>query len=435
MAKGKGKGAPPGPPPPSSSPRPSAPYKPPGGATVLHDLANMKLKPTETLVRNTDGTRVLEKRSGDGFEASAVEKAAPARPARLPRMGPDIKSEDAERGLVDGGFSRPYGVFDANQALVREGHTLVAHTSLVEYRAGVTEERVAALIQAQKDQGRSQLGQITISESWTDEALRYLRRERYPHEDTLKLAALNYANCTYVGGNYSDGGMVKAQEEELCRQFPALFDSLKSCPEAGADDGRFSMCEYKDHVFGARLGDGYSVARNVLFTEEVQCLRTPAAMSYRLLRNKANKVKAGFVEAAAPIFGRHGDKFFEEWRTNPEEWYERVFLNVFFAPKSIDPEYDVLVVGPWGCGAFGNDPHTVAQSFLNVIQKHRLLELYKEIHFCMGRSLTADTTVGGACNYNVAVFRQVLAQLGSEAVEDYTKDLQLKAAQWMDEER
>lgn len=99
--------------------------------------------------------------------------------------------------------------------------------------------------------------------------------------------------------------MVKAQEEELCRQFPALFESMSQCAAAGGSVLARHMVTYAKHVFGARVGDGYSVARNVLFTEEVQCLRTPAQMSYRLLRNEANKVKAGFVEAAAPIFGRH----------------------------------------------------------------------------------------------------------------------------------
>lgn len=111
-----------------------------------------------------------------------------------------------------------------------------------------------------------------------------------------------------------------------------------------------------------------------------------------------------------------------------------MFLNVFWAPKSIDPSYDAIVVGPWGCGAFGNDPHTVACSFLNVIEKHDLLCLYKEIHFCMGRSLDVDTTVGGACSRNVTIFRRVLSTVDN-AVEDYTAHLQQKAEEWLEEER
>jgi len=186
---------------------------------------------------------------------------------------------------------------------------------------------------------------------------------------------------------------------------------------------------YLEH--GLAMG---TVLLNVLFTEEVKCLRGSVDLNYRLFNHEANCVSAGFVEAAAPIFNRGGDAHFERWKDKPEDWYEKVFLNVFWAPKSVDSKYDVIVVGPWGCGAFGNDPYVVAQSFLNIIRKHCLCELYKEIHFCMGRSVAIDTTVGGACKNNVAVFRHVLNDL-KPPVKDYTRDLQEKAAQWLDDEK
>lgn len=340
-------------------------------------------------------------------------------------------SEDLENLLAGDGYRRPFGIFNANQDLVKKRRVVVPQTRLVEFREEATQQSLAAMIKQQSNPGRTQRGRISISESWTDEALRFLRRERYPDRE-VKLAALNYANCSYPGGNYSDGGMTRAQEEELCRQFPALFESLKSCKDAGSRDGG-GLCQYRQHVFGARRQDPYGFARNVLFTEEVRCMRGPAELSYRLLRSEANQVEAGFVAAAAPTFGRGHDALLEHWRTNPEEWYEKLFLNVFCAPKAADPKYDVIVVGPWGCGAFGNDPRTVAQSFLNVIEKHDVLRLYREIHFCMGRSLANDTTVGGACNRNVETFRKVLGS-AAIAVEDYTQDLQAKAATWLGEE-
>merc|ERR1712113_175389 len=125
----------------------------------------------------------------------------------------------------------------------------------------------------------------------------------------------------------------------------------------------------------------------------------------------------------APLFGRGHDSDFARWITKPEESNENVFLNVFWAPKAIDPSYDVIVVGPWGCGAFGNDPELVAQSFMKVITNHDLLHVYKEIHFCLGKSMLGrDPTVGGKSNINVQVFRKVLGGV----VQDYTADLQTK---------
>jgi len=272
-----------------------------------------------------------------------------------------------------------------------------------------------------------------MSRSWTDEALRFLAREK--HSNTgIKLAALNYANCTYPGGNYSDGGFVRAQEEECCRQFPALFESMKTCPEAGVKASG-GMVGYENHVFGARFEDGYSVARNVLFTEEVQCLRGGPQLAYGLYQDGRNRVSAGFVEAAAPLFERGHDDAFQLWKDEPQNWYDKVFLNVFQAPKDADSAYDVLVVGPWGCGAFANDPHTVAKSFLQIIREHDLLHLYKEIHFCLGRNTGSDETVGGACNRNVLAFvQEIAASEFADSVQDYTQDLDVACKQWISDE-
>eukprot|EP00746_Dinoflagellata_sp_MGD_P007475 gnl/MRDRNA2_/MRDRNA2_114803_c0_seq1.p1 gnl/MRDRNA2_/MRDRNA2_114803_c0~~gnl/MRDRNA2_/MRDRNA2_114803_c0_seq1.p1 ORF type:complete len:387 (-),score=73.10 gnl/MRDRNA2_/MRDRNA2_114803_c0_seq1:83-1243(-) len=338
-----------------------------------------------------------------------------------------------EKDLTGRRFSGPYKIFNANQYLVQQGIARKARTHLVEFMDfdGInqsTKDCVAALMKKKTQ------GVVSLSESWTDEAVRYLRREKHT-DRAVKLAALNYANCTYVGGNYSDGGMVRAQEEELHRLFPALFESMKTCPAAGSVDG--DMCRYKQHVFGAVFGDGYSKAKNVLFTEEVQCMRGPSDISYRLLHDEANQVSCGFVAAAAPLFNRGRDADFAEWRRQPKETYEKTFLNVFWAPKSVDPSYDVIVIGPWGCGAFGNDPYVVAQSFINVILEHDLLHRFKEIHFCLGRSVKVDNTVGGRCNINVDAFRSALQKLHQDSnidVLDYTQDLQEKADRWLNDE-
>jgi hypothetical protein len=342
---------------------------------------------------------------------------------------------DTERALANGQFRGRARLLNANQTLVEERIARIGQTSLVTFyedpaAENGSESTRSLVLKLKKHESK---GVISMSESWTDEALRYLRRERHSSSSS-KLAALNYANCTYVGGNYSDGGFTRAQEEELCRQFPALFASMQTCKEAGAEWSS-RMCCYRNHVFGACFGDGYSKAKNVLFTEEVQCLRGSPELSYRLLCHDANRVSAAFIEAAAPLFNRGRDDDFEEYRRNPKETYEKTFLNIFYAPKKLNPNYDVIVVGPWGCGAFGNDPVVVAQSFLAVIEEHDLLHRYKEIHFCLGRSAPVDVTVGGKANANVEAFKAVLKKSAyKDDLVDYTEDLQHKAKQWLEEE-
>lgn len=48
-------------------------------------------------------------------------------------------------------------------------------------------------------------GVISMSLSWPTEALRYLRREKHPNPK-VKLAALNSASATSIGGIYFGGG-------------------------------------------------------------------------------------------------------------------------------------------------------------------------------------------------------------------------------------
>jgi Ca2+-binding EF-hand superfamily protein len=338
-----------------------------------------------------------------------------------------------ERNLVGQRYRSQFAILDANNLLVQKGIAAAARTTLVKY----TNELPERIDEKIRQQGRTEEGVISFSESSVAECCRYLRRVKHKGK-SVKIVALNDANCSFVGGTYSEGGCGTGaqKEEELCRMYPGLFDSLKSCYEAGVvGTGTSALAEYKEHVFGARIGNGYAVARNVLFTEEVQCMRGSMDLSYRLLFHDENKVSCGFVEAGAPVFGRGHDLDFEFWKTDPVGWYEKVLLNVFWAAKSVDPSYDVIVVGPWGCGALGNDPRTVAQSFVNIIQKHNLSSLYKEIHFCLGRSPAARTTHKEAYDSTMGVFRDVICQssLGS-VIQDYTPDLQDRAARWTREE-
>eukprot|EP00931_Biecheleriopsis_adriatica_P071686 TRINITY_DN45573_c0_g1_i1.p1 TRINITY_DN45573_c0_g1~~TRINITY_DN45573_c0_g1_i1.p1 ORF type:complete len:362 (-),score=48.84 TRINITY_DN45573_c0_g1_i1:12-1097(-) len=254
-----------------------------------------------------------------------------------------LKSFPTEQALLDSGFQVPFAVVEANRRLVEKGITPAVQTQLINFIDSSSGNLGTAGYVADKinSQGRTSLGIVSFSQSWTDEALRFLRRQKFS-DPAVKLAALNYANCNFPGGDYSAGGYVRAQEEELCRQFPALFDSLKSCPEASCSEDAY-MCEYQNHVLGARFEDGYSHARNVLFTPEVQCMRGGSAMSYKLLQRQQNRVSSAFVSAAAPLFKRGNDLAFKDWISEPEEWYEKVFLNVFWAPKSVDENYDVIV--------------------------------------------------------------------------------------------
>lgn len=47
------------------------------------------------------------------------------------------------------------------------------------------------------------------------------------------------------------------------------------------------------------------------------------------------------------------------------------------------PELDTLILGAWGCGAFGCNPQHVSDLFARAVVNEGLGNLYKEIHFAI----------------------------------------------------
>jgi len=56
---------------------------------------------------------------------------------------------------------------------------------------------------------------------------------------------------------------------------------------------------------------------------------------------------------------------------------------IFKAPFVWLPETNVLILGAWGCGAFGGDPREIAELFVKVLMTEDFGKLYKEIHFAI----------------------------------------------------
>ena len=76
-------------------------------------------------------------------------------------------------------------------------------------------------------------------------------------------------------------------------------------------------------------------------------------------------------------------------------------LNIFYGPKMLDPKLDTIVVGAWGCGAFGNNTDKMAETFADAVVNYFCDHEYKEIHF-------AVPSTGG--DDNDSVFFQALSR-------------------------
>ena len=144
-----------------------------------------------------------------------------------------------------------------------------------------------------------------------------------------KVLALNFANGVSAGGGFLHGA--RAQEECLCRS-SSLFLTLFDDPMYAAHAVR----ALPDSTDWAILSPDVPIFRSDNGTP----LDTPYILS--------------FLTCAAPYAPIVGKK---ESATMMKSRIHRV-LDIARAY-----DYDTLVLGAWGCGAFGNDPDATAKDF------------------------------------------------------------------------
>ena len=163
--------------------------------------------------------------------------------------------------------------------------------------------------------------------------------------------SLNFASATQPGGGFLGGA--RAQEEYLCRS-SALFVTIKDSP----------MYEYHRDNWTPFYSDAmiYSGDVPVFRDDQHDLLATPYL--------------ASFITSAAPLAKKVPP---HEHPKLPNVIFHRI-VKILSVAKS--KGHDSLILGAWGCGAFGNDGHLVSELF------HRMLTVefagsFKEVTFAI----------------------------------------------------
>lgn len=214
---------------------------------------------------------------------------------------------------------------------------------------------------------------LSISTMTTAEACQHFAKDR-----RSVVCALNFANGSTCGGGYKNGAT--AQEEDLCRQCPTLYSTLYNATKEGL------------YPFGPSTGT--SKYSDVLYTAGLALARGGMEDGYPLLPED-KQVTVSMVAAAAPNI-----RFASEL-SEPELIYNTV-KTIFVAPRLTEPEVNTLILGAWGCGAFGGDPKQIAELFVRALISDNFGQMYKEIHFAIPKLSPTDV------NYDV--FAQVFKE-------------------------
>lgn len=161
-------------------------------------------------------------------------------------------------------------------------------------------------------------------------------------KDTKPILVLNLANPVHPGGAVRRGA--RAQEEDLCRSSSLLL-SLESEHAA------------KYYEYNRNLGS-YMGSDAMIFTPEVEIIRDENG---ELLDET---VIVSVLTCAAPMVtqGKEG--------MSENEYQDMVYNRIKGMLKCAAYfGYKNLVLGAWGCGAFGNDAHVVSDLFCKALKK------------------------------------------------------------------
>lgn len=202
------------------------------------------------------------------------------------------------------------------------------------------------------------------------------------HEDSFTAAralggkplVMNFANAHHAGGGFRLGA--NAQEEALCR-CSTLYASLTS--EAAKE-----MYRYNNTHLSAVESDYMLLSPDVCVFRNQQC---------ELLEQP---FMAGVITAPAP--NRRGAAVFASSAKIQETFERRIRILLAAAAQN---GYRDLVLGAWGCGAFGNKPEVVAGAFRKILVQERFGTAFDRVRFALygnpkGKNYCTFASVFGA---------------------------------------
>jgi uncharacterized protein (TIGR02452 family) len=214
-------------------------------------------------------------------------------------------------------------------AAIREGRFVADDGQLVDWKADV-DKAVASKVSLPPDarlpatpRARFPETQVVVANETTLVAARRL------HDAGIRPLSLNFANGVAPGGGVLTGA--RAQEEVLCRS-SALLATLEGDPM------------YDAH----RQGASYESSDWVILSLDVPVFRRDDGQSL------AQPWSTSFVSCAAPYAPRVG-------QPRSGDLLERRIRRLLAVAHA--HAFDTLVLGAWGCGAFGNDPVRTARDF------------------------------------------------------------------------
>ena len=207
-----------------------------------------------------------------------------------------------------------------------------------------------------------------------------------PEYRGYRIGILNFASCINPGGGVLRG--TTTQEEAICRistLYPALYTQV--------NEGGF----YQRHREWIKAGlMGRENRDDCIYTPDVMVFRNDTFACEMLAENQW--IKIDVLTCAAPDQRWNGDgtKFSPSSEELENLFIQRIEMIFKVAAKH---GIEVLILGAFGCGAFGNSPDVVAKAFekgmLKYISSFQVIEFAVYAGSTLDRNYQAFTAIKG----------------------------------------
>ena len=201
-----------------------------------------------------------------------------------------------------------------------------------------------------------------------------------------KIAVLNFANAFHAGGGVTTGS--SAQEESLCRTstlYPLIYR-------------KYLRDTFYKHHFER---NNPKATDSLIYTEGVIICKTDEDLPQRM--KKEDWVKVDVITCAAPDLRKKSNMHASiinngTYMNDAELFGYHVKRAVHILSCAAAKGADTLVLGAFGCGAFQNNPETVAKAYKTVLEIFP--NVFRRIEFAIYCPPQDDT--------NYQVFKKIL---------------------------
>lgn len=272
------------------------------------------------------------------------------------------------------GFTRKQlrGIFDQTRRISKENLRLVTEELKEWYTEVYTEEQLKSVFAKTVVVIGSKLPPISLIHTGTVETGYKLIEEK------RSIAILNFADAITPGGLVLAGALT--QEENICR-CSNLYESLT-----------IPYCYDNYYTPNAKLNDDI-YTNNIIYSHNVTFFRDDK--DYHIISPRSMDV----ITCPAPSRELEDEVALEI--------YIRRIEQILLA--AIKNNISSLVLGAWGCGAFGQNPYLVAKAFAETLNKYG--SNFEKIVFAI------KPTTKGQEDINFKAFSEVLSEVYKGVVE------------------